>query len=75
MLEFLSGDIDRLVIDKTGVTAPSNLLLDLARTTDPAGSGPTIFTALEEQLGLRLRPTSAPVDVFMIDRVERPSEN
>lgn len=36
---------------------------------------PSIFTAIEEQLGLRLKSTKAPVDILVIDQVDRPSEN
>jgi uncharacterized protein (TIGR03435 family) len=47
------------------VPAPSN---------DPSAP-PGLFTAIQEQLGLRLEPTKAPVDVLIVDRMERPSDN
>jgi len=41
----------------------------------PTDSGPSIYTALQEQLGLRLDSTKGPVDAVVVDHVEMPSEN
>ena len=41
----------------------------------PADSDPSIFTAIQEQLGLKLVSAKGPVDVLVIDHIEKPSEN
>jgi uncharacterized protein (TIGR03435 family) len=79
-IDWISGDLDRIVIDRTGFTAPFNLLLDFAPPSNPesrlpAYSGPTIFAAVEEQLGLSLVATEAPVEVLVIEQAERPEAN
>jgi uncharacterized protein (TIGR03435 family) len=67
----------RIVVDKTGLTG--NYDIDLKWTPDDQqgtpDEGPTIFTALEEQLGLKLVPAKGPVHTLVVDHVERPSEN
>ena len=80
LIDLIAGDLDRAVIDKTGFTERFNLLLDFAPPSDPVSrlppySGPTIFTALEEQLGLSLVATEESIEVLVIDRAERPTEN
>jgi uncharacterized protein (TIGR03435 family) len=65
----IAGFTGRVVIDRTGVTGPMDF--DLTWGTDAAG--PSIFTAVEEQLGLKLEPIRAPVEVMVIDRAERPT--
>ena len=71
----------RLVVDKTGLTGKYDFTLkwtpDMGQGTDPpaADAGPTLFTALQDELGLKLQQTKAPVDVIVIDHVEMPSAN
>lgn len=82
--------LDRPVIDKTGIAGRFDIYLEFssdqvtpgllglapdapATASDP--TGPTIFTAIQEQLGLKLEPAKGPVEFLVIDHVERPSEN
>lgn len=81
-LFFLTGQVRRAVIDRTGLTGTWDIDLTFspdggvaAPTTTPQDSGPSLFTALQEQLGLRLEPSTGPVQVLVIDRIERPTEN
>ena len=73
----LYGEVGRRVVDKTGLAGLYDM--DLVWSQDPlAGldsTGPSVFTALQEQLGLRLVSETALVDSFVAESVERPSEN
>jgi len=76
---YLSRQLKRPVLDGTGLTARYNFELswtpELAPCPDSADNAPSIFTALREQLGLRLDSIKGPVDTVVVDRAERPSED
>jgi uncharacterized protein (TIGR03435 family) len=65
----LAGSTGRVVVDRTGLTGAVDF--DLTWGTD--ANGPSLFTAAQEQLGLKLEPTKAPVNVLVIDRAEKPT--
>jgi uncharacterized protein (TIGR03435 family) len=67
------AELHRPVIDSTGLTGTFDIHLEW--TSDPATGGLSIFTALPEQLGLRLDSARAPTEMLVIDRAEKPSEN
>lgn len=71
----LGQRLDRTVIDSTGLTGKYDLQLEWVADQAADSSLPSIFTALQEQLGLRLEGTKDPVEVIVIDHLERPSEN
>ncbi len=82
----LSGTTQRTVIDRTEYAQPFNVTLEWAADQGAAGApvadgagaeetGASLFTALQEQLGLKLESTKGSVDVLVIDAVEKPSPN
>jgi uncharacterized protein (TIGR03435 family) len=86
LASLLEGPAQRLVIDRTGLTGTWDL--EVSYTPDksqlppgvelPSGidpNGPSLFTAIEEQLGLKLRPARGPVEVLVIDSVQQPTPN
>ena len=73
----LSDTLGRVVVDKTGLTGKYDIGLkwipdELQGTPDAAAS---IFTAIQEQLGLKLESTRGTVQTFVVDHVEQPSQN
>jgi uncharacterized protein (TIGR03435 family) len=81
--------VGRPVIDKSGITGRFNIRVEFSRegtelaaialkgptaASDPTGP-PSIFTALQDQLGLKLESGRGPVDSLVIDHIDRPSEN
>jgi uncharacterized protein (TIGR03435 family) len=89
LIHFISSQLGRPVADRTGLTGHFDI--DLKWTPEPGQStmppgggpepppadpnGPSLFTALQEQLGLRLESEKALVDLIVVDHVEKPSEN
>lgn len=73
----LSRSLGRIVIDRTGLTGQFDVTLTWTPDDQQAlsDSGPSLFTALQEQLGLRLESTHAPVPVLVVDHIEKPSAN
>ena len=78
----LSYVLEHTVVDKTGLTGDYDF--DLKWTPEDAGppnadasagSGASIFTAVQEQLGLKLQSTKGPTDTLVIDHAELPSQN
>jgi uncharacterized protein (TIGR03435 family) len=80
---------DRFVVDRTGIQGrfdielppwstggpPRSAAADLVQEPQPDPNAPSLFTVTQEQLGLRLEPTRAPIDMYVIDHVERPTPN
>jgi uncharacterized protein (TIGR03435 family) len=85
----LSQRLDRPVIDKTGLKGLFDFRLEFAPIQPsaaaladggaaPAGltdPRPSVFAAIQDQLGLRLDSTRGPVDVVVVDSIQKPSEN
>ena len=79
------GAVGRPVVDQTGLsgnydftmqwTPESNAVRPPGADSQPASQGPSFLEALKEQLGLKLKPTKAPLNVLVIDHIERPSPN
>jgi uncharacterized protein (TIGR03435 family) len=75
--------LDRPVVDRTGLTGVYDIQFAFTRedpqalgmSTLPDNAAPNLFTALQQELGLKLEPTKAPVDVLVIDHAEKPSAN
>jgi uncharacterized protein (TIGR03435 family) len=73
----------RPVVDRTGIVGEFNYVVDFAPPNPgilvnsglPVMSSPSVFAALQTQLGLELKASKEKVEVLVIDRVERPTEN
>ena len=72
---FLARETDRPVIDETGIPGEFDVKMEWSPDQSEGSPGPSIFTALQEQLGLRLASSKGPVEIIVIDSLEKPSEN
>ena len=78
-----AGQLDRPVVDRTGLTGNYDLYVawspehgdPLHDDASPNADLPSLFTALQEQMGLKLEPAKAPIKTLIVDHVEKPSEN
>ena len=72
LADTLASSLQQVVLDRTGLDGVYDIDLTWAadQTTE---AGPSLFTAVQEQLGLKLQPTKALVDVLVIDHVEKPT--
>jgi uncharacterized protein (TIGR03435 family) len=82
LISMLRTPAGRVIVDKTGLTGTYrvNLTFDFMTFRGPGAlpasdDVPSVFTAVREQLGLRLEPSRTERDVLVIDRLERPTEN
>ena len=91
LVDALSRVTDRVVLNESNLAGMYNINLDYSPdegqlqaftagtslppppSIDP--NGPSLFTALQEQLGLKLESGKGPVEILVIDHIERPSEN
>jgi len=82
LAEQLSRSLGRIVVDKTGLDGRYELSVkwtpdDAATPSNTANTdtGPSIFTAIQEQLGLKLESQKGPVQILIIDHIDMPSQN
>jgi uncharacterized protein (TIGR03435 family) len=76
LADFLSRQLDRPVIDMTELPGVFDLKLEWADERQATAEGPSLFTALQEQLGLKLEARKLPVEILVVDHVAKvPTEN
>jgi uncharacterized protein (TIGR03435 family) len=73
LLPFIPAD--RVIRNETGISGPVDLHLTWTHTGDPVADQASLYSELREQLGLKLDPATAPLDVLVIKSVTRPSPN
>ena len=72
LANILANRFRQPVVDNTGISGSYDFKLTFGADDQ---SGPSIFTALQEQMGLRLDDTKAPIETLYIDHIEKPEPN
>ncbi len=75
LTEILGGFVGNVVTNNTGLGGEYDFTLEWLQDAGATDSGPSLFTALREQLGLRLESAEKPAPVIVVDQIERPTEN
>jgi len=75
LASFLTRQTGRAVEDRTGIKGEFDVELVWDKDETPDSAGPSLFAALQEQLGLKVNAGKGPVSTLVIDRIERASEN
>ena len=75
LAEILTGQLGELVTDRTGLSGEYDFTLDWVPNLNDSAAGPSLFSSVVEQLGLRLESGKRPVEAIVIDRIERPTED
>jgi uncharacterized protein (TIGR03435 family) len=76
LADFLSGRLDHPVVDQSGIPDAYDFTLEWSPEQNTEDAGPSLFTALNEQLGLRLEPRKVPVSILVVDSISKtPTEN
>jgi uncharacterized protein (TIGR03435 family) len=81
--QILTGALERPVIDRTGLAGVYDFRFESSvedtmfheMRLEPTDNPPSVFDAIQQQLGLKLESTKGPVEVLVIERAEKPSEN
>ena len=75
LADYLGRQLNQAVVDKTGLKGTFDFKLEWAKDDTGETTAPLIFTALQEQLGLRLEARKVPMEVIVVDSVDKPSGN
>ena len=68
--DYVASDLKMPIVDKTGIVGDFDITVQYSRNPD-VSSAPSVFTALQDILGLKLDPAKVPVEILVVDHVEK----